>query len=286
MTYIERINMFWVLHEGNQYSTTEIALYFYLMKVANICGWPDSFKRNNAKICSDLGVSFKTLANARNRLKQTNAIDFKTTNGAANVSYTFGEFTRVSAEVEEEVKTLGKFTKVSAKVSAEVRAEVGAEVGDELNKRKEERLDKKKEEPPSSPKGELFPEEDNETKEMTPAPKKKKKAEVLDKSFIPTAYLALVEDWIAYRKTIGKPYKTQFGLTQFVKKLVEISGDNLIKAKQIVEHAKGKEWQDVYPINQDKKQGAQRAGQILQPKDETHKSDLLKRFNNGNTSSN
>lgn len=122
MKYIERINMFWVLHEGNQFSTTEIALYFYLLKVANLLGWPDSFKRNNAKIMIDLSVSFKALSNARNRLKQADLIDYKTVNGSPNVTYTLS----LGAKVRDEV---------SAEVEDEVRAEVSAEVRDEINKR-------------------------------------------------------------------------------------------------------------------------------------------------------
>ena len=135
MKYIERINMFWVLHEGNQFSTTEIALYFYLLKVANLLGWPDSFKRNNAKILIDLSVSFKTLAKARNRLKQANLIDYKTINGSPNVSYTFGNFPKVGAEVGDDLMTFGNIPKVSAEVGAEVRDEVSAEVRDDINKR-------------------------------------------------------------------------------------------------------------------------------------------------------
>lgn len=89
MNYIDRINDFWIAHEANQFSPTEIALYFYLLKIANICHWPDSFERNNAKIIVDLSVSFKTLAKARNRLKQTGMIDFRTKNGSPNVKYSF-----------------------------------------------------------------------------------------------------------------------------------------------------------------------------------------------------
>jgi len=137
MTYIERINKFWVSHEGNQFSTTEIALYFYLLKVANLCSWPDSIKRNNAKICADLGVSFNTLAQARNKLRQARVIDFKTKNGAPNVTYTLSNFDEVTNEVADEVTN-------------EVGREVTAEVADELNKSKEVKV-KRKELTPSSP---------------------------------------------------------------------------------------------------------------------------------------
>ena len=112
---------FWELHEAYQFTVTEIALYFYLMEVRNKCLWADSIKRNNAKITVDLSISFHTLQNARNKLKQAGAFDFKTQNGSPNVIYTFANF---------------------AKVSNEVSNEVGNEVGNELIKNKKKEIDK------------------------------------------------------------------------------------------------------------------------------------------------
>jgi len=140
MSYIELINRFWVVHEGSQFSTTEIALYFYLLKLGNLCGWPDSIKRNNAKVQADLGVSYNTLSNARNRLKNAGIVDFRTKNGSPNVAYylTFSKFDKVTSEVGEEV-------------TIEVTTEVSTEVGGELNKRKEIRKKSKEIIPPISP---------------------------------------------------------------------------------------------------------------------------------------
>ena len=56
MSYINYINSFWFEHEKQSFSTTEIALYFYLLKTANFCGWKPTFQRNNSKICGDLRV--------------------------------------------------------------------------------------------------------------------------------------------------------------------------------------------------------------------------------------
>lgn len=102
---------FWTLQNSYQLGVTEIALYFYLVEVSNVCGWIGTFKRSNSKICADLSISFRTLQSARDRLKQIGILDFKTRNGDANVTYTFAKFAKVSAEV-------------SAKVSAEVSAEI------------------------------------------------------------------------------------------------------------------------------------------------------------------
>jgi hypothetical protein len=88
MNYIELIKKFWVTHELESFSTNAIALYFHLLEINNITLWKYSFKRNNSKVCADLGISKTSLDNARNRLKQSGLIDFKTINGSPNVIYT------------------------------------------------------------------------------------------------------------------------------------------------------------------------------------------------------
>ena len=94
---------FWTLQNSYQLGVTEIALYFYLVEVSNVCGWIGTFKRSNSKICADLSISFRTLQSARDRLKQIGVLDFKTRNGDANVTYTFANFAEVSAEVSAEI---------------------------------------------------------------------------------------------------------------------------------------------------------------------------------------
>ena len=105
------------------FTPTEIALYFYLLESANLRKWPDTFTCINRKVENDLGVSYKTLAAAKNRLRQTGLIDFKSKNGskATTFSLTFGNITKVRDEVLGEVgdevspgnlSTFGNSTKV------------------------------------------------------------------------------------------------------------------------------------------------------------------------------
>lgn len=103
MNYIEQIRGFWRSHEEHSFNTTEVALYFYLLEVCNICNWKNPFKRNNAKIEADLSITFKTLSKARNKLQQHGVIVFKTRNGCSNVEYTLGNIPKVTAEVGAEV---------------------------------------------------------------------------------------------------------------------------------------------------------------------------------------
>lgn len=138
MNYIGQIRGFWRSHEKNSFSVTEIALYYHLVEVCNICQWENPFKRNNAKIQAHLSMSYNTLKNARNKLQQAGLITFKSVNGSANVSYTLSNFDEVSDEVGNEV-------------SDEVTNEVGSEVftsKDKLNKTSINTI------PPLPPKGE------------------------------------------------------------------------------------------------------------------------------------
>lgn len=130
MNYIALINKLWDSQDSNLFNCTEIALYSYLLNVGNRSHWPDSFKRLNARVMVDLGISFKTLSKARNRLKQAGFIDFKSVNGSKDVTYTFEKLSKIKGKKD---KTIGNIPQVSAKVSAEVGGEVSAEVRDEVS---------------------------------------------------------------------------------------------------------------------------------------------------------
>ena len=41
MTYIEIINRFWKIHQFDHFSSAEIAVYFYLLNMANRNMWED-----------------------------------------------------------------------------------------------------------------------------------------------------------------------------------------------------------------------------------------------------
>lgn len=151
MNYIEQIKAFWRLHEQEEFSTNEIALYFYLLEVNNITSWSTSFKRNNSKINVDLGMSYKVLRNSRNRLKQSGVIDFKTISGSPNTLYTLTTFVK-KAEVRAEVR-------------AEVEGEVGAEVRARSGKTKDKLKHKLKHKHNSSPEASAT---GNEKKESFP----------------------------------------------------------------------------------------------------------------------
>lgn len=129
MNYIELINKFWLTSEAHSFRTTDIALFFYLLKINNVCSWRESFKRKNIQIQADLDISFNTLKDSRNRLKQAELLDFKSKSGSGDVVYTLSNFDKVRDEVADKVKrTSSKNDEVTNEVAHEVTTEVATEV--------------------------------------------------------------------------------------------------------------------------------------------------------------
>lgn len=88
MNYIELINNFWRKHEEHPIGTVAGLLYFHLLDVSNKQSWRNPFKRQNTRICGDLGITNPTLIKARNELKQRGLVDFFTKGkGDSNVRY-------------------------------------------------------------------------------------------------------------------------------------------------------------------------------------------------------
>lgn len=88
MNYLEQIKGFWIAQEAHQLSTSEIALYFYLLEICNKTGWIDTIYRNNYKVMADLSIkSYKTLQGIRDRLRNAGVLEYYQKNGEANVGY-------------------------------------------------------------------------------------------------------------------------------------------------------------------------------------------------------
>jgi hypothetical protein len=240
MNYIEQIRGFWWAHEEHSFNTTEVAVYFYLLEVCNICHWKNPFKRNNAKIGADLGVSFNTLKNARNRLAQVGLISFKTTNGSPNVVYTLSKFDKVTNEV-------------SVEVAVEVTNEVGVEVTDEIIKT-ETKTKLNETNPPPPPKlggegaEESFSEPPNAGCGKRKKLRKKRKAEPLCFDFVADDFREAFLRFIDYRVKKRRPYSTQQGIETAYKKLLEYSNRDPVVAAKVVEQSIANEWQGLFEL--------------------------------------
>mgnify|MGYP004514595767 CR=1 FL=1 len=116
MNYISLINNFWLLSEEHDFRPIDIALYFYLLKVANGLLWKPSFRRNNREIMEKFNISSRhTFNDTRNRLKNAGLIDYETYNGKRFSTYTI-------------IDTCAKNAQVTAQVAAQVAAQVTAQV--------------------------------------------------------------------------------------------------------------------------------------------------------------
>lgn len=179
MNYIELINRFWVVHEENCFTTCEIAIYFYLLKVNNACNWIQFFKRNNAKIMADLGIKDRrTLENARNRLKQAGLIDYQKKSTNPNVIYSLTSTLNAQVDVQ-----------VSVQADVQVDVQVDAQANDTKDKHKLKHKPNSNI-PPISPQGEIgFPEE---------KPKRGRKPKI---EFVPPSF----EEVYRYFQSSGLP---------------------------------------------------------------------------------
>lgn len=76
MNYIELINLFWQTRRTVRLSSGEADLYYYLMQECNVRNWENPFACSNGIICATIGITEKTLIDARNRLQQKGLITF------------------------------------------------------------------------------------------------------------------------------------------------------------------------------------------------------------------
>jgi DNA-binding HxlR family transcriptional regulator len=216
LNYLLQILFFWQKHEEHLFSVTEVALYFYLLEVCNKCHWKNPFKRNNAKVQSDLSISFKVLKNARKRLEEAKIISFQTANGKPNVTYRL-------TEAEIDPAKLPKFNEVTDEVRDEVR--------DEINKTKQNKT--KQRIPPNPPDG---------------GKRAKKNEGEFDFSFVGAELREAFEAWLAYKKTRRERYKTQRSLELCYENLEKFSGGDPAAALAVVEQSMANSWAGMFPL--------------------------------------
>lgn len=189
MNYIEQINSFWVANEEFGFLPTDIALYFYLLKINNACNWKETFKRNNTKIMADLSISYKTLHASRQRLQKCGIISFQTKNGSPNVTYHLGKNYQGQGGGDGEVRDV---------VVVGVTARFG-ETKDKLNKTKQNKTIN----PPYIPPGDMYDNSENEIPDNeSKQPKKEKEKSSAKKEKEPN--YSFEEFWDAYDKKVGK----------------------------------------------------------------------------------
>jgi len=91
MSYIQKVNDFWAVQMvSDDLGPKEIALYFWLLNVANRLHWPDQFKSSTSKACAALGFSSRsTFTRSRDRLVGSGLIYIVSQGGSSSALYSF-----------------------------------------------------------------------------------------------------------------------------------------------------------------------------------------------------
>ena len=213
MGYLNFINAFWLRQEEFELKSLDVALYFYLLNWNNRLNWDLNFKRSNQKVMSDLGCSFKTLQVSRDRLKAAGLIDFKTSNGVGNVTYS------ITANLCKNSKGLGGGSgRGSGGGLDEVRAEI--------NKSKSKTI-----------------------KSTTNVVPKKSEKPIFSLDFISDEnFKKLFEEWLDYRRAIKKPYKSQQSVEACFKQLQNLGGFRIETCRAVIEQSIANGYQGLFEL--------------------------------------
>lgn len=218
MNYIELINRFWSIDLEANFSHLEVHLFFKLLEINNRLDWKESFRFPNSRLEAEIGSRPKNLINARQRLVDFKLIEYKkgTTREAGIYKLLSFECSFVpTKESNQESNSSQTPTKESNKGSNQgTNEKVIRGSLDKQNKTKQVSIKKE-----------------------------------MDLSFVPTIYKPLIEEFIRYRKQdLKKPFKTANAVKIFFENLRKESNNNISKAKELVDYAKGREWMTVFPI--------------------------------------
>ncbi len=84
-SYIDLINNFWQKDNEHNFSTNEVALYFYILKSANAARWKNPIGLSNAMAMAKFRIGKTAFDTAKRNLKNAGLIDFNAGSGRGNV---------------------------------------------------------------------------------------------------------------------------------------------------------------------------------------------------------
>lgn len=211
----------------HSFTGNEAKLYYFLLHTSNSLHWKNPFRQSDRQIMLGTGISQNSIKSSRNRLAQSGLIAFRSGKSGNRFDVNNKTEYTLSVSINDTVMETDNPAAVSENDAAMVSAKGGhtdtakvpAKGG--IYKQKETKLSFIKKE--------------------------------IDLNFVPAIYKPLVEEFIRYRKQdLKKPFTTQRGIKSFFEELKKLSGDNLTKATELVNHAKNKEWKTVFPIRNEK----------------------------------
>lgn len=95
MNYLAELNAFYDWLETNPLATSDIALWYALMHIANKAGWPDTFAVAVSVLELKTGLKKDAIKDARNRLEQRGRIKWESRKGNQSAIYTVVGFAAV-----------------------------------------------------------------------------------------------------------------------------------------------------------------------------------------------
>jgi len=75
MNYLKLINQFWQVRRSRRVTNLQADVYYFLLQECNIRTWENPFQCPNGLICSSIGITEKSLIDARNALQQLGLIE-------------------------------------------------------------------------------------------------------------------------------------------------------------------------------------------------------------------
>ncbi|WP_269526510.1 hypothetical protein [Coraliomargarita parva] len=107
MSYIQKANDFWAVQAvTDTINAKEIALFFWLLNVANRLHWPLEFEPSAAKTCAALGITSRsTLARSRERLAEAGLIRFRINPTSKKCTYSLENCDTARAETATQPAT-------------------------------------------------------------------------------------------------------------------------------------------------------------------------------------
>ena len=76
MNLYDLLSNFWRMDEQKSFSGNETRLYFFLIHLANRSYWSEWIEYADKKMITNIGVSLQVLKSSREKLKETELIDF------------------------------------------------------------------------------------------------------------------------------------------------------------------------------------------------------------------
>ena len=241
MSYITEILAFNDLLLSQPLSTGQIALWYALMYINNKSGWVEWFSAPNRTLEFYTGLSRQGVNKARNSLKQSGLIDFKSSGTKA----TMYKLTRMSKSVQDSIQdsvqveddsdhTMSNSLQVglqrslqnSIQSSVQSSIQSGLQSSSTLIRQEENRRDKTKKE--------------REKKDQT-------YNEILDRLVEDENLKAAYLEFIKMRKLIKKPM-TNKALEMLIRKVDKLEPESIERKIELLDNAVLHNWQSVYPL--------------------------------------